>query len=161
MVADRLPRAGQVRQRTRKVHAKPIRQCFRTSGIGIALPDHGLLESFTLALEATRCTARAGRIVRGVEQEERLKNMNDESAMARHKADVSDGDFEIYASYHGTGDGRYMGSLRVIRKSDRKILFPFDGAPQIGPFATPAEAREAAVEHGRKIVAADRAVPEE
>ncbi|MCI0152063.1 hypothetical protein KNO81_40245 [Paraburkholderia sediminicola] len=80
--------------------------------------------------------------------------------MARHKADVYDGDFEIYASYHGTADGRYVGSLRVVRRSDRKILFPFDGAPQIGPFATPAEAREAAVECGRKIVAVDRSAPE-
>lgn len=86
--------------------------------------------------------------------------MNIESAMARHKADVYDGDFEIYASYHGTADGRYVGSLRVVRRSDRKILFPFDGAPEIGPYATPAEAREAAVAYGRQIIATDRGVPE-
>jgi hypothetical protein len=53
--------------------------------------------------------------------------------MARHKADVADDEFEIFASYHSTGDGRYIGGLKVIRKADRRILFPFDGAPQIGP----------------------------
>ena len=80
--------------------------------------------------------------------------------MARHKADVADDDFEIYASYHGTGDGRYVGGLKVVRKTDRKILFPFDGAPEIGPYATADEARRAAIEYGREIVAADRAAPE-
>jgi hypothetical protein len=80
--------------------------------------------------------------------------------MARHKADVADDDFEIYASYHGTGDGRYVGGLKVVRKADRKILFPFDGAPEIGPYATADEARRAAIDYGREIVAADRAAPE-
>jgi hypothetical protein len=80
--------------------------------------------------------------------------------MARHKADVVDDDFEIYASYHGTGDGRYIGGLKVVRKADRRILFPFDGAPEIGPYATADEARRAAIDYGREIVAADRAAPE-
>jgi hypothetical protein len=80
--------------------------------------------------------------------------------MARHKADVADGEFEIYASYHGTGDGRYVGGLKVVRKADRRILFPFDGAPEIGPYATADEARRAAIDYGREIVAADRAAPE-
>src|SRR5580698_654486 len=80
--------------------------------------------------------------------------------MARHKADVADDEFEIFASYHSTGDGRYIGGLKVIRKADRRILFPFDGAPQIGPYDSADEARRAAVEYGRSIVAADRAAPE-
>jgi hypothetical protein len=80
--------------------------------------------------------------------------------MARHKADVADGDYEIYATSHGTGDGRYVGRLKVVRTADRKVLFPFDGAPEIGPCATLAEARRAAIEYGREIVAADRATPE-
>ncbi|MCI0151743.1 hypothetical protein KNO81_38495 [Paraburkholderia sediminicola] len=80
--------------------------------------------------------------------------------MARHKPAVTDGGFEIYVTYHSTSDGRYVGGLRVLRKSDRKILFPFDGAPEIGPYATPAEAREAAVAYGRQIIATDRGVPE-
>jgi hypothetical protein len=79
--------------------------------------------------------------------------------MARHKADVADDEFEIFASYHSTGDGRYIGGLKVIRKVDR-ILCPFDGAPQIGPYESAEEARRAAVEYGRSIVAADRAAPE-
>jgi hypothetical protein len=80
--------------------------------------------------------------------------------MARHKADLADDEFEIYASYHSTGDGRYIGDLKVIRKADRRVLFPFEGAPQIGPHASAHEARRAAVEYGRVIVAADRAAPE-
>ncbi|WP_027798561.1 DUF6723 family protein [Paraburkholderia dilworthii] len=80
--------------------------------------------------------------------------------MARHKADVADGEFEIFASYHGTGDGRYVGGLKVVRKADRRILFPFDGAPEIGPYETADEARRAAIEYGKQIVAADRASPE-
>ncbi|MDH6153094.1 MULTISPECIES: DUF6723 family protein [Paraburkholderia] len=80
--------------------------------------------------------------------------------MARHKADVADDDFEIFASYHGTGDGRYIGGLKVVRKADKRILFPFEGAPQIGPYATADEARRAAIAYGRQLVAADRAAPE-
>ncbi|MDE1181699.1 DUF6723 family protein [Paraburkholderia sp.] len=80
--------------------------------------------------------------------------------MARHKAVESDDDFEIYASYHGTGDGRYVGGLKVVRKADRRVLFPFDGAPEIGPYVTADEARRAAIDYGREIIAADRAAPE-
>jgi hypothetical protein len=80
--------------------------------------------------------------------------------MARHKADIADGDYEIFATYHGTGDGRYLGRLRVVRIADGRTLFPFDGAPAIGPCATPEEARRAAIDYGREIVAADRAIPE-
>ena len=80
--------------------------------------------------------------------------------MSRYKATADDGDYEIYANFHRTGDGRYAGRLKVFRKADRKLLFPFDGAPEIGPCATPDEARRAALEYGREIVAADRAIPE-
>ncbi|MFL9912099.1 hypothetical protein PQR75_41845 [Paraburkholderia fungorum] len=80
--------------------------------------------------------------------------------MARHKADVADDEFEIYASYRSRADGRYIGALKVIRKADRRLLFPFDGAPEIGPCDRPDEARRAAIEYGRAIVAADRASPE-
>ncbi|AXF17002.1 hypothetical protein PQQ88_16060 [Paraburkholderia caledonica] len=80
--------------------------------------------------------------------------------MARHKADVADDDFEIFASYHGTGDGRYVGGLKVVRRADRRILFPFDGAPEIGPYETADQARRAAIEYGKQIVAADRKSPE-
>jgi hypothetical protein len=89
-----------------------------------------------------------------------MQRSTQESEMARHKADVADDEFEIYASYHSAGDGRYIGGLKVVRKADRKILFPFEGAPQIGPYDTVEEARRAAVEYGRALVAADRAAPE-
>ena len=78
----------------------------------------------------------------------------------RHMADMADEHYEIFASYFRCGDGRYAGKLRVVRKHDRKLIFPFDGAPQIGPCETPDDARRAALEYGIELVAADRAAPE-
>ncbi|MFL9858644.1 hypothetical protein PQR72_23375 [Paraburkholderia madseniana] len=80
--------------------------------------------------------------------------------MPRHKANLIDEAVEIFATYERLSDGRYAGKLRVLRKADRKLLFPFDGAPQIGPYETPEAARQAALDYGRKIAAGDRAAPE-
>ena len=80
--------------------------------------------------------------------------------MPRHSADLADDSYEIFASYHLCGDGRYAGKLKVIRKIDHKLIFPFEGAPQIGPYETPEAARSAALDYGKQIVAADRAAPE-
>lgn len=41
------------------------------------------------------------------------------------------------------------------------MLFPFQGAPVLGPYSTRQEAREAAIIHGRQIVASDIANPED
>jgi hypothetical protein len=69
-------------------------------------------------------------------------------------------DFGVYSTYRYEGSNRYFGILKVVRKTDGRMLFPFDGAPELGPFATAKEARAAADEYGAKIVAADLAQPE-
>ena len=80
--------------------------------------------------------------------------------MSRHKFEVVDGDVEIFASCLRLVDGRYAGALKVVRKRDHKVLFPFEGAPLIGPHETPEDARRAALEYGRQIALADRKAPE-
>ena len=69
-------------------------------------------------------------------------------------------DFEIYASYQINAGGLFVGTLKVIRKTDGRLLFPFQGSPILGPYPTRQEAREAAVRHGELIVQSDIAVPE-
>jgi hypothetical protein len=74
-------------------------------------------------------------------------------------AGKSPDDFAIYATYRLL-HGRFMGSLKVVRKTDSRLLFPFDGAPTIGPFAHKEEALRAAASLGVEIVKADLANPE-
>ena len=69
-------------------------------------------------------------------------------------------DFEIYASYQVNAAGLYIGTLKVVRKTDGRLLFPFAGAPVIGPFPTRQEARTAAATFGSRIVAGDIDNPE-
>ena len=69
-------------------------------------------------------------------------------------------DYKTYATYRRTVNGTFMGALKVVRTLDDRLLFPFDGAPTIGPFDDAAEAREAARLKGEEIVAADLANPE-
>jgi hypothetical protein len=69
-------------------------------------------------------------------------------------------DFEIYASYQVNASGLYVGTLKVVRKTDGRLLFPFTGAPVIGPFDTRQEARAAAASYGTKIVEGDIDNPE-
>jgi hypothetical protein len=72
----------------------------------------------------------------------------------------SESDFEVSASTRLAGYRRFFGVLRVVRKTDGKVLFPFDGAAEIGPFATKIEALAGAQVHGEHIVGADLANPE-
>ena len=70
-------------------------------------------------------------------------------------------DFAVYASYQINAGGLFVGTLKVIRKTDGRLLFPFQGAPVLGPYPSREEAREAAVMHGEQIVASDIAHPED
>jgi hypothetical protein len=69
-------------------------------------------------------------------------------------------DFDIHVTTRGTWDGRFCGVLTVVRKTDGRQLFPFPGAPDIGPFDTIDAARAAAQAYGENLVAADLAKPE-
>jgi len=131
--------------------------CHPAVNTGVAMLRHAQEQVLLAAGEPHR---RAKPPAEGNGTQRRKPLPRDICRMARHKADVADDEFEIFASYHSTGDGRYIGGLKVIRKVDRRILFPFEGAPQIGPYDSADDARRAAVEYGRSIVAADRAAPE-
>lgn len=68
--------------------------------------------------------------------------------------------FKVLVTAKPGVDGRFIGVLKVIRNADRRVIFPFPGAPEIGPFATIEKARAAALEYGHKVVADDRRNPE-
>ncbi|WP_408239956.1 MULTISPECIES: DUF6723 family protein [Paraburkholderia] len=68
--------------------------------------------------------------------------------------------FCTHAGYCMTEHGRYFGTLKVVRKTDGRVIYPFDGAPAIGPFSTAQEARDAAKEYGRTLVSGDVLNPE-
>ena len=69
-------------------------------------------------------------------------------------------DFEVYASYRGSAGSGFYGTLKVVRKTDGRLLFPFEGAETIGPFSSSTEAIEAARLRGNAVVIADIACPE-
>ncbi|MDR5822499.1 DUF6723 family protein [Caballeronia sp. LZ043] len=75
-------------------------------------------------------------------------------------AGSSPDDFLIYASYRGSQTSGYVGTLKVVRKTDSRLLYPFEGAEQLGPFKTMIEAIEAAQARGEAIVNGDIANPE-
>ncbi|KDR37596.1 DUF6723 family protein, partial [Caballeronia glathei] len=69
-------------------------------------------------------------------------------------------DFAIYASNRRGAAAEYYGTLKVVRKTDGRLLYPFEGAPTIGPFSSRARATEAAEQLGLTIVMGDIARPE-
>lgn len=72
----------------------------------------------------------------------------------------SESDFQVSASSKLAGYRRFFGVLSVIRKTDGRQLFPFDGAPELGPYVTKMEALAAAQVYGEHIVSSDLANPE-
>jgi len=69
-------------------------------------------------------------------------------------------DYEIYATYRRTTEGAFIGLLKVVRKIDGRLLFPFAGAPDIGPFDNGEAARAAAQTYGERVVDSDLSNPE-
>jgi hypothetical protein len=72
---------------------------------------------------------------------------------------ASTDDFAVYATYR-MAHGRFIGTLKVLRKTDSRLLFPYDGAPTIGPYDTKEAAILAATMPGTKLVEADLENPE-
>jgi hypothetical protein len=72
---------------------------------------------------------------------------------------ASTDDFAVYATYR-MAHGRYIGMLKVVRRTDSRLLFPYDGAPTIGPYDTKEAAILAATALGTKLVEADLENPE-
>lgn len=69
-------------------------------------------------------------------------------------------DYLVTAAYRCIARDRYFGKLKVVRRCDRRVLYPFDGAEDIGPFTSGYDARKAAIELGKLIVERDLASPE-
>jgi hypothetical protein len=67
--------------------------------------------------------------------------------------------FRIYASYRGI-PGQFCGTLKVVRLTDKRVLFPFEGCPEVGPFAERQAAVEAAQQYGEQLAIGDLQNPE-
>ena len=68
-------------------------------------------------------------------------------------------DFRIYASYRGV-PGQFYGTLKVVRLTDKRVLFPFEGCPEMGPFVDPQSAVDAAQRYGEQLASGDLQNPE-
>ena len=73
---------------------------------------------------------------------------------------ATEDDFTVYASFRGSGSSGYYGTLKVVRTTDGKLLYPFEGVEQIGPFGSKPDAIAAAHRRGDEIVAGDLENPE-
>jgi hypothetical protein len=69
-------------------------------------------------------------------------------------------DYVVYVTTRFVAADRYFGELSLIRTTDGRKLYPFDGAPSIGPFCSMEAAREAASVQPRELILADLANPE-
>jgi hypothetical protein len=69
-------------------------------------------------------------------------------------------DYRVYASYRITMGKIFFGALKVQRMTDKRILFPFEGCPDIGPFGDPDSATRAALELAQRLIAGDLQSPE-
>lgn len=73
---------------------------------------------------------------------------------------TTDTDYLVSIASKAVQKGRYYGTLTLVRKTDGRILYPFDGAPDLGPFPTFVEARAAAQSWASKLINADITNPE-
>ncbi len=54
----------------------------------------------------------------------------------------------------------FYGKLKVTRLTDKRVIFPYDGAEKIGPYNSPADAIAAAQQVADKFVRSDLQNPE-
>ncbi|SAK99886.1 hypothetical protein AWB80_07743 [Caballeronia pedi] len=69
-------------------------------------------------------------------------------------------DYAVYASYRPSIGGRFVGTLKVVRRTDSRLLYPFEGSSEIGPYSSADEAVRGSQEQGEAIVRGDLAHPE-
>ena len=69
-------------------------------------------------------------------------------------------DYEVFCGEQIDSAGRYYGLLRIRRKTDGRVIYPFDGCSRPGPCATGAQARERALALADALIRADIATPE-
>ena len=69
-------------------------------------------------------------------------------------------DYDIYAAFYLNAGGMFDGKLKIVRKTDGRLLYPFPGSAQIGPYLTKEEATQAALALADIIVKGDVAKPD-
>ncbi|MGI4856198.1 MAG: DUF6723 family protein [Janthinobacterium lividum] len=67
--------------------------------------------------------------------------------------------YNVTASSRRTSSGT-VPTLKVIRVSDKRVIYPFQGCADMPLFVEPAEAKEFADAYGWQLVDGDIAVPE-
>ncbi|WP_100249340.1 DUF6723 family protein [Paraburkholderia ginsengiterrae] len=67
--------------------------------------------------------------------------------------------YEVAASFRRTMSGS-VPTLKVIRLSDKRVIYPFRGCPDMPLCEDPDSARNFAEVYGRQLVNGDIAVPE-
>jgi hypothetical protein len=69
-------------------------------------------------------------------------------------------DYRVYASYRIGMGIIFFRALKLQRITDRRILFPFEGCPDIGPFDDPDSATQGALDLAQQLIAGDLKSPE-
>jgi len=69
-------------------------------------------------------------------------------------------DYIVHVTAKLMAADRYFGELSLVRLTDGRRLYPFDGAPPIGPFRSFEAARAAATAHATKLIEDDIRNPE-
>jgi hypothetical protein len=67
--------------------------------------------------------------------------------------------YSVTVTVGGTQSQQYA-RLKIRRLRDKKTIYPFDGAPEIGPYEDMETARNQALAYGWSLVDADIALPE-
>jgi len=86
------------------------------------------------------------------------RHRNRRRSATRIPAQTAD-QFVVIASYVERSK-QYYGKLRVTRSTDGRVIYPYEGAEEIGPFLTRPDAVAAAQLVGEKFVQSDLLNPE-
>lgn len=84
---------------------------------------------------------------------------SDDATEAHRQRDVARANYQVNASSHRTSSGT-VPSLKVIRLSDKRVIYPFQGCADMPLFTEPEDAKQFADHYGWQLVDGDIAVPE-